>query len=105
MWYYFPKEYTQKHMDEALKRFIRSASPSAQYLKMVLSSDFPVSAEVKAEAKRKYEIIIHTISKDEGTLHIPLKIRIDFSPKQRAPFLNLAKDYNRNFSPTVRTLS
>nr|WP_302684352.1 hypothetical protein [uncultured Dialister sp.] len=97
MWYYFPKEYTQKHMDEALTRFIRSASPSAQYLEMVLSSDFPVSAEVKAEAKRKYEIIIHTISKDEGTLHIPLKIRIDFSPKQRAPFLNLAKDYNRNF--------
>lgn len=97
MWYYFPKEYTQKHMDEALTRFIRSASPSAQYLEMVLSSDFPVSAEVKAEAKRKYEIIIHTISKDEGTLHIPLKICIDFSPKQRAPFLNLAKDYNRNF--------
>lgn len=97
MWYYFPKEYTQKHMDEALTRFIRSASPSAQYLEMVLSSDFPVSAEVKAEAKRKYEIIIHTISKDEGTLHIPLKIRIDFSPNQRAPFLNLAKDYNRNF--------
>lgn len=97
MWYYFPKEYTQKHMDEALTRFIRSASPSVQYLEMVLSSDFPVSAEIKAEAKRKYEIIIHTISKDEGTLHIPLKIGIDFSPKQRAPFLNLAKDYNRNF--------
>lgn len=95
--YYFPEGYTSKHKDEALMRFIRSASPSAQYLEMVLSSDFPVSAEVKAEAKRKYEIIIHTISKDEGTLHIPLKIRIDFSPKQRAPFLNLAKDYNRNF--------
>lgn len=36
MRYYFPKEYTQKHMDEALTRFIRSASPSAQYLNMVL---------------------------------------------------------------------
>lgn len=97
MRYYFPKEYTQKHMDEALTRFIRSASPSAQYLEMVLSSDFPVSAEVKAEAKRKYEIIIHTISKDEETLRIPLKMRTDFSPKQRAPFLDLSKDYNRIF--------
>ena len=37
--YYFPKEYTQKHMDEALTRFIRSASPSAQYLEMVFSSE------------------------------------------------------------------
>lgn len=97
MRYYFPKEYTQKHMDEALTRFIRSASPSAQYLEMVLSSDFPVSAEVKAEAKRKYEIIIHTISKDEETLRIPLKMRTDFSPKQRTPFLDLSKDYNRIF--------
>lgn len=97
MRYYFPKEYTQKHMDEALTRFIRSASPSAQYLEMVLSSDFPVSAEVKVEAKRKYEIIIHTISKDEETLRIPLKMRTDFSPKQRAPFLDLSKDYNRIF--------
>ena len=97
MRYYFPKEYTQKHMDEALTRFIRSASPSAQYLEMVLSSDFPVSAEVKAEAKRKYEIIIHTISKDEETLCIPLKMRTDFSPKQRTPFLDLSKDYNRIF--------
>lgn len=97
MRYYFPKEYTQKHMDEALTRFIRSASPSAQYLEMVLSSDFPVSAGVKAEAKRKYEIIIHTISKDEETLRIPLKMRTDFSPKQRTPFLDLSKDYNRIF--------
>lgn len=97
MRYYFPKEYTQKHMDEALTRFIRSASPSVQYLEMVLSSDFPVSAEVKAEAKRKYEIIIHTISKDEETLRIPLKMRTDFSPKQRTPFLDLSKDYNRIF--------
>ena len=97
MRYYFPKEYTQKHMDEALTRFIRSAGPSAQYLEMVLSSDFPVSAEVKAEAQRKYEIIIHTISKDEETLRIPLKMRTDFSPKQRAPFLDLSKDYNRIF--------
>lgn len=95
--YYFPKEYTQKHMDEALTRFIRSASPSAQYLEMVLSSDFPVSAEVKAEAKRKYEIIIHTISKDEETLRIPLKMRTDFSPKQKVPFLDLSKDYNQIF--------
>lgn len=97
MRYYFPKEYTQKHMDEALTRFIRSASPSAQYLEMVLSSDFPVSAEVKAEAKRKYEDIIRTISKDEETLRIPLKMRIAFSPKQKVPFLDLSKDYNRIF--------
>lgn len=97
MRYYFPKEYTQKHMDEALTRFIRSASPSAQYLEMVLSSDFPVSAEVKAEAKRKYEINIHTISKDEETLRIPLKMRTDFSPKQKVPFLDLSKDYNQIF--------
>lgn len=97
MRYYFPKEYTQKHMDEALTRFIRSASPSAQYLEMVLSSDFPVSAEVKAEAKRKYEDIIRTISKDEETLRIPLKMRIAFSPKQKVPFLDLSKDYNQIF--------
>ena len=97
MRYYFPKEYTQKHMDEALTRFIRSASPSAQYLNMVLSSDFPVNAEVKAKAKRKYEDIIRTISKDEETLRIPLKMRIAFSPKQKVPFLDLSKDYNQIF--------
>lgn len=97
MRYYFPKEYTQKHMEEALTRFIRSASPSAQYLNMVLSSDFPVSAEVKAKAKRKYEDIIRTISKDEETLRIPLKMRIAFSPKQKVPFLDLSKDYNQIF--------
>lgn len=60
---------------------------------MVLSSDFPVSAE----AKRKYEINIHTISKDEETLRIPLKMRTDFSPKQKVPFLDLSKDYNQIF--------
>ena len=97
MRYYFPKEYTQKHMDEALTRFIRSASPSAQYLNMVLSSDFPVNAEVKAKAKRKYEDIIRTISKDEEILRIPLKMRIAFSPKQKVPFLDLSKDYNQIF--------
>lgn len=95
--YYFPEGYTPKHKDEALMRFIRSTSPSAQYLEMVLSFDFPVSPEVKAEANRKYENIIRTISKDEETLRIPLKMRIDFSPKQREPFLNLSKDYNQIF--------
>ena len=64
---------------------------------MVLSSDFPVNAEVKAKAKRKYEDIIRTISKDEETLRIPLKMRIAFSPKQKVPFLDLSKDYNQIF--------